>query len=350
MKRIVTTLAAVALAAASGAASAQERAFTIASWGGSYQDVLRQAYFTPFAQATGTQLLEDVYLGGWAPFEAMQTTGVIKWDVVQVENTELYRGCEEGTFVELDWSRIAPEDSFMDGATSPCGLGTIVVGILPAYNADLLETAPTKLEDFWDLETWPGKRGMRKGPKYNIELALLADGVAFEDVYEVLSTPEGIDRAFAKLDEIKPQIQWWEAGDQAPSWLASGDVAMSIAYNARISNARKEGRNLQMLWDKFTYDMDSWVIVKGTPYEDKAYEFLAYFAQPEPEVEFAKGFAYGVPNLEASAALPEEITAQLPVGEKMQRGLYAGSPDAMLFWQDYGDMLNERWNAWASAS
>lgn len=350
MKHITTTLTAIAVLAAAGSASAQDRPFTIAAWGGSYQDVLRQAYFTPFAETSGTQLIEDVYLGGWAPFEAMQTTGVIKWDVVQVENTELYRGCEEGTFIELDWSRIAPEDSLMEGAASTCGVGTIVYAVLPAYNADTVETEPSTLEDFWDLETWPGKRGMRKGPKYNIELALLADGVAREDIYDVLSTPEGIDRAFAKLDEIKPQIQWWEAGDQGPTWLSSGDVAMSMVYNARVSNAQKEGRNLKMVWDKVTYDMDSWVIVRGTEHEDTAYEYLAFFSQPDPQVEFAMNFAYGIPSLEASAALPDEVVEQLPVGDKMDRSLFAGSADAMMFWQDYGDQLNERWNAWASAN
>lgn len=42
----------------------------------------------------------------------------------------------------------------------------------------------------------------------------MADGVPAADVYKVLATKEGQDRAFAKLDELKPNIQWWESGAQ----------------------------------------------------------------------------------------------------------------------------------------
>ena len=48
---------------------------------------------------------------------------------------------------------------------------------------------------------------MLKRPNGIIEYAILADGVPLKDVYEVLSTSEGVDRAFAKLDSIKDSIQ-----------------------------------------------------------------------------------------------------------------------------------------------
>ena len=79
---------------------------------------------------------------------------------------------------------------------------------------------------------------MRRVPDVNLEFALLADGVPSEQVYEVLSTQEGLDRAFRKLDTIKDQVVWWEAGAQAPQLLADGEVAMSTAYNGRIFNAQ----------------------------------------------------------------------------------------------------------------
>lgn len=68
----------------------------------------------------------------------------------------------------------------------------------------------------FDVEEFPGTRGLRRGAKFNREIALMADGVAPEDVYDELSTEEGVDRAFAKLDELKEHIQWWEAGAQPP--------------------------------------------------------------------------------------------------------------------------------------
>ena len=341
----------IALAAtAFFSASAQARDFTIVAWGGKLQDVYRETYFKPFTEMSGSKVLEDVYLGGWGQFEAMQKTGVGNWDVVQVESSELARGCEEGTFVKLDWSRIADKNEFIPGAVSDCGLGAVFGGILPAYNADLVKTAPTKLTDFWDLKTWPGKRGMRKGPKFNLELAMLADGVAPGEVYSTLETPEGLDRAFKKLDEIKPQIQWWEAGDQPPSWLASGDVAMSIAYSSRVVSAQSEGKNIQMVWERFVYFIDSWVIMAGTPHEDTAYKFLSFFAKPEPQIEFVKRFAYGVPSIAAAKATPEDIAKNLPIGDKMKQAVFSGDPAATQFWLDNLDAITERWNAWAGSN
>lgn len=331
-------------------AHAQAGDLTIAAWGGALQDVYREVYFKPFARQTKIDVLEDTYLGGWAQFETMKQTGKVNWDVVEVETTELVRGCDDGTFLKLDWAKVGDKGSFITGAATDCGLGVIVVGVVPAYNADLLKTPPAKLEDFWDLKSWPGKRGMRAGPKHNLELALLADGVPMDQIYTVLATPEGLDRAFAKLDQIKSQIQWWEAGDQAPSWLRSGDVAMAISYNARVSNVNKEGGNLKIIWEKFTYDMDSWVVIAASAKHDEAYKFLASFAKPDPQVAFMERFAYGTPSVEAASKVSPQAGELLPIGKKMAGGLFAGSDEAMQFWLDNFDAVNKRWNAWVGAN
>src|SRR5207237_7488029 len=103
------------------------------------------------------------------------------------------------------------------------------------------------------------KRGMRKGGGYNVEFALMADGVKTADVYKVLATKEGADRAFRKLTELRPNIQWWEAGAQPPQFLVAGDVVMTTAYNGRIDAAQREGRNLKISWNGGIYDLDYWV-------------------------------------------------------------------------------------------
>ncbi|MEL6078769.1 extracellular solute-binding protein, partial [Stenotrophomonas maltophilia] len=81
-------------------------------------------------------------------------------------------------------------------------------------NADKLKAPPGSWADFWDTKQFPGKRGLRKGAKYTLEFALMADGVPRDQVYQVLRQPGGVDRAFRKLDQIKTQIQWWESGAQ----------------------------------------------------------------------------------------------------------------------------------------
>lgn len=337
---------AVAVGMLSGAAEARD--FTIASWGGSYQEAQREIYFTPFSQKSGTAFLEDVYLGGWAQFQAMQDTGQIPWDVVQVETSELVRGCEEGVFVQLDWSKLVPKGDMLPDAVTECGVGILVWSVVIAYNGDTIDKAPATLVDFWDTKTWTGKRGMRKGPKLNLEYALMADGVAPADVYKLLNTPEGVDRAFAKLDEVKSLVQWWEAGAQAPEWLAAGDVELSVAYNGRITNAQKEGKNLEMLWDRTIFAIDSWAIVEGAPNQDAAYAFIKSTTDPARQAAFTKAYAYGPTHKEGIAMVDPERAMSLPAGDNLATGLFGGSQEALDFWVDFQEELTERWNRWVS--
>lgn len=338
---------AVGAAAVVAVNAAQARDFTIASWGGGYQDAQRKAFFEPFADVKGITILEDTYLGGWAQFKAMQETGNRPWDVVQIEHSELVRGCEEGLFVPLDWSRIGPKEEFVEPAVAECGLGVIAVSQLVAYNDDTVgPEKPTTIADFFDLEKWPGKRGLRSDPKGTIELALMADGVAVEDVYKVLSTNEGMDRAYAKLNSIKSEIQWWEAGAQAPEWLISGDVMMSTAYNGRIDKANKEGKNLRMIWQNNVLFFDKWVIFKDSEHVDTAYEFLKFFADPQREANFTNDYTYGQPAKAAMQYIEPEVAAALPAGDNIKDALDTGSEGSVEFWLDNLDEVTERWAAW----
>jgi putative spermidine/putrescine transport system substrate-binding protein len=341
--------ATLAITLAAQGAAAQDRGFTIASWGGAYQDGQREIYFAPFGESKDIQVLEDVYLGGWAQFKAMQDTGQIPWDVVQVESAEIARGCEEGLFLELDWERLGGRDRFVEGATSDCGLGVVLVAEVIAYNAEMFpDEKPQTLEDYFDLEAFPGPRGMRDEPKYNIVRALLADGVPREEIYAVLRTEEGLDRAFAKLDTIKDQIQFWTAGAQAPERLASGDTAISTAYNARVTNAQREGADeLVIAWDQPVLYLDQWVILADSPNVDLAYDYLDFYADPDRQVAWSRDkLPYG-PSLKAAAeAMPASLASELPVGENISNAFMTGTPEDLEFWLDNLDRITERWNAW----
>ncbi|HKK30861.1 MAG TPA: ABC transporter substrate-binding protein [Alphaproteobacteria bacterium] len=347
--KLLSALTAGLLAATASASIAQARDFTVVGWGGAAQDRQREIYFEPFAKEQGISFKEDTYLGGWGQFQAMQETGQVPWDVVQVETAEMIRGCEEGVFAELDWSKLPAKDNFIDHAATDCGVGTIVWSVLMAYNADRLKgNEPTNMADFWDTERWPGKRGMRQGPKLNLEIALMADGVSPDQVYDVLSTDEGVDRAFAKLDKIKPLVQWWKAGAQAPEWLAAGDVELSIAYSGRIANAQKTGINLEPIWDNTVYAIDSWVILADSPYVDLGHQYIAFASDPARQVESAKRLPYGPTRVEATPMLPEDVLAGIPAGPNLETGLFGGSQDANDFWVDRLQELTERWNAWVA--
>ena len=121
---------------------------------------------------------------------------------------------------------------------------------------------------------------MWKNPATNLEFALLADGVKPADVYKGLSTKEGVDRAFKKLDAIKKDIVWWEAGAQAPQILASGEVVMTTAWNGRIASANQEGKQFKIVWDNQILDSNFWVIPKGAKNIPASLEFIRFAVEP----------------------------------------------------------------------
>ena len=273
----MAVLAFAALGAACGGDAGDS--LTVASWGGSYTRACKLAYYEPFSADTDIVIRDALYNGGLAEVRAQVDVGRVHWDIVSMEMADAVRGCDEGLLEPLDPAQWAPgadgappEEDFFPGTLTECGVGAEFYATVIAYNRENIPgPRPATIQDFFDLEAFPGRRGMRRKPMGNMEFALMADGVPPEEVYAVLDTPEGIERAFRKLDTIKDQIVWWEAGAQPPQLLADGEVTLTTAYNGRIFNAQVlENQPFEIIWDGQLLDFGQLVVVAGTPNLDAA--------------------------------------------------------------------------------
>jgi putative spermidine/putrescine transport system substrate-binding protein len=322
------------------------RDFTYAGRGGGLQDAQREAFLRVYAKVAGQSFMEDVYSGGMGKFLAMKSTGDVSWDVVNVESDVLQTGCEEGMFLKIDYARLGvPRDRFVKGAAAECGVGSYVYAFVIAYDGGSISHGPRTLADFWNTNKWPGRRGLPKGPLFNLEFALLADGVPSPDVYKTLATEAGIARAFAKLDKIKRQVVWWEAPAQTPGLLDAGTVSMIFAPSARISTAVKAGKKFKLVFEPGMVGIDYWAIINGSPRVEAAYEFLRIGTDPAAQASFSNIFP-DAPTIKAADALvSRETRPMLPVGEATG-ALNLSAPEAVAFWVDQADRLNEQWNAW----
>ncbi len=173
----------------------------------------------------------------------------------------------------------------------------------------------------------------------------MADGVAKEDVYTLLGTEEGVQRAFRKLDQIKPDIQWWESGAQPLQWLAAGDVVMTSAYNGRVTSAQAEGQSFEMQWNGSLYDLDHWAIVKGSPKKALAENFIAFASAPVQQKHFVEAIPYGPSNTKTVALVDEAVGSKLPTSPDNLKNARATDAE---FWIDHGEDLEERFIAWAN--
>ncbi|TXH87661.1 MAG: ABC transporter substrate-binding protein [Rhodoferax sp.] len=342
MKLKPIVAAAAMLVSAAAFAQAQ---ITVVNFGGANGNAQKKAYFEPYEKATGNKIVGVEYNGEQAKIKAMVESKNVTWDVVEVESPDVTRGCDEGLFEKLDYSKIGNKADFTPAAVHECGIGTFVWSTVMAYNADKIKNAPTTWADFWDVKKYPGKRGMRKGARYNLEFALMADGVAPAEVYKVLATKDGAERAFKKMTELKPNIQWWEAGAQPPQFLVAGDVALSTVYNGRIDAAQREGKNLGITWTGGIYDLDYWVMPKGGKNRDAALKYIAMASSAAEQSEYAKLISYGPTNTKALAKLDKAVLDKLPTSA-------ANSKTALQFnvgfWADQGEALEMRFAAWAA--
>ena len=317
----IAALSAAALGLATTAPVLAEDALTIVSWGGAYTKSQVEAYQKPFTEKTGIKINSEDYNGGLAQVKAQVETGNVTWNAVDVELSDAIRGCEEGLLEEIDLSILPPapdgtpaEEDFISGALHDCAVATIVWSNVVAYdNAKFSDAKPQTMADFFDLKKFPGKRGLRKNPKPNLEFALIADGVPISEVYEVLRTDEGKDRAFAKLDTIKDQVVWWEAGAQPPQLLADGEVSMTSAYNGRLFNAIvEEGKDFVIIWDGQVWDLDLWVIPKDAPNMDKTLEFIKFSTDTQRLADQSKYISYGPTRKSSFPLVSEKMQPHMP--------------------------------------
>ncbi len=327
-----------------GQAGASGEAITVVSWGGAYQKSQDQAYFKPFEVKYGVKVGTEEYNGEIAKIRAMAQSGNVSWDVIDVDSATALQGCDDGLFVKLDWKKVADEKRFIEGTTTDCAVGTVVYSTVFAYDGDRIKDGPTTVADLFDLKKYPGKRGFWKSPVSTLEFALMADGVPREKIYATLKTPAGIDRAFKKLDTIKSQVVWWEAGAQPPQLLASGEVAMTTAWNGRIFDANKnEHKNFKIVWDGQMPDFDYWVIVKGSKHIDEAYKFLAFASSADVMANQSKYISYGPTNVDAIPMIVPAVLKDLPTAPDNNKTSLA--LDAS-YWADHGDELRKRFNTW----
>ena len=359
MKRLqIASISAVAaLGLWAGAAAAADK-LTVVSWGGAYSMSQVKAYHEPYKAKKGIEILAENYNGGLAEIKAQVEAGKVTWDVVDLELSDVVRGCDEGLLEELDLSGLPPapdgtpaKKDFIAGTLHECGVATILWSTIYAYDASRMAGGkPKTIADFFDTKKFPGKRGMRKTPKVNLEFALMADGVPAGKVYEVLSTPAGVDRAFAKLDTIKDHVVWWETGSQPPQLLADGEVALTTAYNGRIFDAAAtEKKAFVIVWDGQVWDIDLWGIPKGSPNKAAAVEFIKFSTDTQRLADQASYISYGPARRSSVSMIGKHFEAGIPMGPHMPTapGNFKNAlQNNFEFWADYQDELNERFNAW----
>ena len=358
LKTLLMSTAAVAIAAS--AAHAED--MTIVSWGGAYSKSQDLAYHQPYMKLNpDVNIINDESSGeAVAKLRAMNEAGNVTWDVVDVVAADALRLCDEGLAEEISGDELAAapdgtsaDDDFGDLRVNECFVPQIVYSTTFGYRTDLVgATPPTTVCDVFDTAKFPGKRALQKRPIDNVEWALYCDGVDKDKIYDVLSTDEGVARAFAKLDTIKDDVVWWSAGAETPQLLADGEVVMGSTYNGRLfSLIAEQNQPVAMLWDMQSFDLDGWIIPKGLSPERlaRAKDYLKFATDTQRLADQAKYISYGPARKSSAPLVGKHETLGIEMAPHMPTDP-ANAANTHLYdyswWADNRDDLDAKFQAW----
>ena len=350
--RSTLLLSALCVGALATVAIAQDKKpITVVSWGGLYSKQQAAAFYGPFTKATGIEVKSEDWNGNLGQIRSQVEAKNVTWDVVIGDSSFAKKGCDEGFLEKIDPSVVGDAKSdFIPGAVQECGVGSAVWGYVIGYDKRKVTTPPTTAADFFDLSKYPGRRAMQKRPESTLEYALIADGVPAKDVYKVLGTKEGVDRAFKKLDTIKSQIVWWDAGAQPPQLLNDGEVVMAVSFASRILGPILDDKKpFGILYDGLQYDIDTWMVPKGTPNKAEAFEFIKFASGADRMAALASLGGFAPARQSAISLVGDNPTSGVDMKQYMltdpkyqANGVQINSQ----FWADNLDDLKDRFNSW----
>ncbi|PPF45971.1 hypothetical protein C5B85_04730 [Pseudoclavibacter sp. AY1F1] len=314
--------------------------------GGDVWEGLNETLFADFTTETGVTVTDD-YNEASTKFFAAAQNGAVDWSLVFLPSlSDAQEAAEKGYLAEIDTS-IVPVDKLVDGTYSETGIEVGTFGMVLAWNTESFpaDAQPQTWSDLYDTTAFPGKRCFFNNPQYGwtLESALLADGVAADELY-----PLDVDRAFAKLDTIKNDITWWSSGAQSIESFENGSCDLGIVWANRASVAAQNGFPIDVSWDQAGYANSVWAIPADAPNPEAAQHLLkSVIENTEGQIAFGSRVPTPIPaatkGLEVDG-FAAEVQPFLPVGENTETAI---TLDADYYKANNAD-LTDQFNRWVA--
>ena len=299
---------------------------TIASWGGSYEEAQFAAYFEPFEKSHNVQINLKPYNGGITDLELPENPEETIWDVIDLTESDALAACDSGLLAEFDESLLAPSpdgtparDDFSDGSVFKCGIAHLSYATVLAFDDRAFPNEkPNSVEDFFDIERFPGKRALKSEPKAILEWVMLSYNVPVTQIYDLLSTERGLKLVTQRLNQLKGNIVWWESGQEPVELLRDGQVVMASGFNGRFFEARaNQNIPISMIQDGQFLEYGVWGIHRAAPRPDLAEKFVAFATTTQRMADMSSRLPYGPTRKSALERIGLRVTANVSMTEHL---------------------------------
>lgn len=282
------------------------------SLGGTFEDALKRAFFEPFTAETGINVV--IVPEDHAKLMASTKAGQPYADLTSLSGGMLEAWAKDGILASVDYKYFDPKviEAIPEVWRKEHGVGRVVYSMVMAWNTEKYPNPPSTWAEFFDQSKYPGPRGYAACDKIvdgaDLEIALMADGVPIGEVY-----PIDMDRAFAKLENLKKDVsKWWTSGSQQAQGLVAGEFDATTAFNGRIYRAIKDGAPVNFTWNQSVQMYDYMVAMNGTPNYDNVMKFFAFFSRPDRQAEYARIQTGGPTNSKTFELVDAELAKWLP--------------------------------------
>jgi putative spermidine/putrescine transport system substrate-binding protein len=325
-------------------ARAQSKRIVVRDDGGIYTKAYGAVYYRPFTEKTGIEVVGvQANAEPVAQIKSMVDTKSYTWDMAKISQPAILLLTTQGKeYLEKHGLENDPVvKSIPAHYMSPYGVATNIYSTVLAYRTDAFKgrKAPNSWADFWNVKDFPGRRSLRKHPFDTLEEASMAGGAPSSHLY-----PLNLDKAFAKLDEIKPKVDvWWNSGAQVEQMLKSGEVDMIATWVSRPQAAMADGAPVAIVWNQNLWGVDNWSILAGTPNAQACREFIKFASDPKRMASLAEYFPAGVTQPEAFKYIKPEVAKNCPTHpDNIRNGVHIDAK----YWLDNQAAVTERFNAW----
>lgn len=311
--------------------------------GGAYDDVMRRHVYEPFTRETGitvTPVAATV-----AKLLAMFRANNVELDLIDTGDGPLVTLEKMGALAPIAydaWRWTRPEDVTPEVRKSH-RVGNFVYSTVLAYNKEVFPDGrhPKDWAEFWNAERFPGPRmlaDMATGQP-DLEFALLADGVAKDNIY-----PLDVDRALRSLSRIRPHIRkFWDTGALSAQMLSDKEVVLGSIWNGRLQTIIDRGAPLAYTWNGNMIQVQALGVFKGARNGEAAQRLIDFMMQPQVQAGYSRDLMYGPTNAKAFDLLSAEQRERMP-GSPQSRA--AGFYRDITWWEENRDRVNRQWSRW----